>query len=409
MRKLTLEQWEKKYITGSIKRFDQKYSMYRRPNWDASIKDRQTDWSFMGEIKDTPGYTLQDFALRRSTRRVTQMLTLSNTSKPNQSPVSKAIFEAINRNNPGGMYAVAYRPPEKTRLDVSDTQRMARDLKNVALYFGADDAGICKLDRRWLYSHTLWERSEAGDYDVMTGKSIPQEIGEEYKNALVLVFEESYDLMKHNPTWIAHSVTSYGYSRMAVTNAYVSEYIRNLGFQAIDCSTNDIALTIPMAMQAGLGDIGRNGLLITPRYGPRVRISKILTDLPLTADQPIDFGLTEFCEACGKCADMCPSESIIRGDRTTEIHNVSNVAGALKWPINAETCRMYWGRSNAPCTNCIASCPYNKPDTPFHRTVRWFADHMRWADPFYIKMDDLFGYGKPKSAENFWDEWRPGH
>jgi hypothetical protein len=39
--------------------------------------------------------------------------------------------------------------------------------------------------------------------------------------------------------------------------------------------------------------------------------------------------------------------------------------------------------------------------------VRWFVDKTRWADPFYVKMDNVFGYGKSKKADNFWDEWEP--
>jgi len=198
-----------------------------------------------------------------------------------------------------------------------------------------------------------------------------------------------------------------GYSRMAVTNNYVSGFIRNLGFKTIDCTTNDVALSIPMAMQAGLGDLARNGLLITPQFGPRVRLSKVITDLSLVADAPVDFGVTEFCTKCGICADNCPSQSIIHGERTIEPHNISNLGGVLKWPINAEECRMYWGRANKPCTTCIACCPYNKPDTWLHRSIRWFTDHVRWADPLYIKMDILCGYGKPKKPDNFWEEWQP--
>jgi len=59
--------------------------------------------------------------------------------------------------------------------------------------------------------------------------------------------------------------------------------------------------------------LGRNGLLITPQYGPRVRISKVLTDLPLVPDEPIEFGVTEYCEKCKRCAKYCPGQAILRG------------------------------------------------------------------------------------------------
>ncbi|MBW2028828.1 MAG: reductive dehalogenase, partial [Deltaproteobacteria bacterium] len=269
--------------------------------------------------------------------------------------------------------------------------------------------GICKIDRRWLYSHTYDEEAEKGDGNESPGtaKSVPQYVPEEIQWAVVMLFEMDYHVLSYYPTLCSHSVSSLGYSRMAVTNQFLSTFIRYLGFKAIDCTTNQVGLNIPMAMQAGLGDLGRSGLLISPKYGPRVRISKVLTDLPLVPDSPVDFGVTEFCERCEICAERCPSQSIKYGPRTTEPNNASNIEGVLKWPANAETCRIYWARMKQGCSVCIGCCPFNKPDNLFHRAVRWLTDHARFADPFYIRMDKLLGYGTPKPADSFWEEWRP--
>ncbi len=406
MRHLTLDEWEKKYIVRPVDRFDQKYTMFNRPSWDPEIKGLLKNWSFTGEVKEKPGYALQDQGLRWASRYGT-MMELFNTSKPNPSRASKAVMEAIATSNEY-VLAMTYKPPEGAKIDVSDRQTITGNIKKAASYFGADLVGICRLDRRWVYSHTH-ERLGPSSHDaaMLIAESKPQEIPEEFQYAVVMGFEEDYSLIKYFPTYIADATTSMGYSRMAITNAYLSAFIRNLGFKAIDCTTNDVAISIPMAMRAGLGDLGRNGLLITPQFGPRVRISKVITDLPLVADAPIDFGVTEFCSVCGKCAHVCPSQAIMLGERTAEPHNVSNVAGELKWPINAEKCRTYWAHINKPCTICIGCCPYNKPNTWFHRAVRWFTDNGRWADSFYVKMDDLLGYGKPRNADNFWEEWQP--
>ena len=64
MRKMSLSEWEQKYIAGPVERFDQRYNMYRRNHWDPEMKARLDNWFFLGEIKDRPGYTLKDFALR---------------------------------------------------------------------------------------------------------------------------------------------------------------------------------------------------------------------------------------------------------------------------------------------------------------------------------------------------------
>ena len=69
-----------------------------------------------------------------------------------------------------------------------------------------------------------------------------------------------------------------------------------------------------MAIDAGFGQLGRNGLLVHPEYGSRLALAKVITDMPLEPDAPSDFGLTEFCEVCDICAKNCPSRAISFGD-----------------------------------------------------------------------------------------------
>ncbi|MCX6013242.1 MAG: reductive dehalogenase [Chloroflexi bacterium] len=393
MKKLTLEQWEKKYIAGPIERFNQKNTMYARNLWDSEVMNAVSNWGFSGDIKDKAGMTLKDNALRFGCRRGTDM-GLLNTSKPNTAAVNKAIAAVLA--DPKLARRELYRPPPGAKLDITEPEKLTKYLKKYAIYAGADLVGICKLDRRWVYSNSY-----------IAGKSLPNEIPDDYQYAIIMGFEEDYNLLKYFPTYIADAATSLGYSRMAITNTYVSEFIRGVGYKAIDCTTNDVALTIPMAMQAGLGQIGRNGLLVTPTLGPRLRLSKVFTNLELVADQPIEFGVTEFCTACKKCAKYCPSQAIMNGEITAEPNNLSNMRNRLKWPINAEKCRIYWSKMNKPCTTCISVCPFNKVENRFHSAVRWFVENIKWADSIYVKMDDALGYGKPHKAEEFWDKWEP--
>jgi len=289
-------------------------------------------------------------------------------------------------------------PPEDEKWDVSDPATLTRDIKNAAIYYGADMVGICKLDRRWIYSHS---------FDLGSGEYNPQEIPEDFQYAIVMGFGEDHQMLRYAPTYIADAETSLGYSRMAITNAYVSKFIKVLGHKAMSCSTNTVGMTIPMAIEAGLGQLGRNGLLITREFGPAVRISKVLTSLPLIPDSPVDFGVTELCHTCKICSDKCPSKAILPGGRTIEARNESTAPGVLKWPIDAERCMGQWSRIRKPCTICISVCPFNKPSNWFHSMVKMFVDRFRWGDPFYIKMDKLMGYGKPADAKEFWDKWQP--
>jgi epoxyqueuosine reductase QueG len=124
---------------------------------------------------------------------------------------------------------------------------------------------------------------------------------------------------------------------------------------------NDTALSVPLAIDAGLGELGRNGLLITPEYGACVRLCKIFTDLPLEADRPVEFGLAEICQRCRKCAEACEVEAISSAaEPSYEIACKSNNRGIRRWAVNADKCYSFWVRNGASCSTCIAVCPFTK-------------------------------------------------
>ncbi|HVN70905.1 MAG TPA: hypothetical protein VMU10_02685 [Desulfomonilia bacterium] len=65
------------------------------------------------------------------------------------------------------------------------------------------------------------------------------------------------------------------------------------------------------AMSAGLGNIGRSNLLITPRFGPHVRIGAVITKAPLEPDEK---KLYDPCpSACRKCMEACPVGALREG------------------------------------------------------------------------------------------------
>jgi len=62
------------------------------------------------------------------------------------------------------------------------------------------------------------------------------------------------------------------------------------------------------AQQAGLGEIGLNSLLITPEFGPRVRLGAVITTAPLVIDGPKLVG--KVCTKCGECIEHCPTKAV---------------------------------------------------------------------------------------------------
>jgi epoxyqueuosine reductase QueG len=141
----------------------------------------------------------------------------------------------------------------------------------------------------------------------------------------------------------------------------MGEFIRNLGYRAIQCG-NDTALSVPFAIDAGLGALGRIGLLITPEYGPRVRLAKIFTDLPLKSDEPNrDFikKVDDTCRDCFKCAEECENEAITMDGPSFGRDSISNNSGVNKYYVNVEKCFEFWVENSSDCGKCIAACPFS--------------------------------------------------
>jgi len=371
-----------RYVVDKVERFDQKNDMWKRPLWDSSVMHFGQKF-YMEELmpKDEPGYMLKDRAIRDAAWYL------------------ELEFAQGVRVGRTGLYAWESklwgetRLPKGIKMKVDDRARVTKEIKKVATFFGASLVRVCELDRRWLYSYS---------YDLVTKEHAPIEIPEDFKYAVALAIEMNYNVIGTSPTVLSDAATGLGYSKEAFVGGLLAQYIRLLGFKAIPMG-NDTACSIPVAIDAGLGELARNGLLITPEFGPRVRIGKVFTDLPLVPDKPIEFGVWDFCLKCGKCAQHCPSRAIIHGEPTKEIHNISNREGLLRWPVNAEKCFGFVAANGSGCSNCIRVCPFNKPPGWLHDTVRWGVKHTRWLDSFFVRMDDLFGYGKPVSADHFWD------
>jgi reductive dehalogenase len=283
------------------------------------------------------------------------------------------------------------------KLPADDPAETTKTIKKAATFFGASLVGVCELDRRWLYSHYY------DVFDMKNPKHGPLEIPEEYKYAITIASEMDYEASKSSPAHPGAAATGLGYSMMAFSAGLLAQFIRYLGYKAIPCG-NDTACSVPIAIDAGLGELSRMGFLITPEFGPRVRLSKVLTDLPLVPDKPIEFGVWDLCLKCEKCVDYCPPRAIRSGEPTREINNISNREGLLRWPINGEKCLRFWARSGTSCSNCIRVCPFNKPPGWLHSAVKWGVKNMRWMDSVFIKGDDLLGYGKQAKDGHFWEQ-----
>jgi NAD-dependent dihydropyrimidine dehydrogenase PreA subunit len=67
-----------------------------------------------------------------------------------------------------------------------------------------------------------------------------------------------------------------------------------------------------MFVEAGLGQLGANGQLLSPHFGSRARLMMITTDAPVTYDEPVDYGIQRFCQECQVCVNRCPGRALVR-------------------------------------------------------------------------------------------------
>ncbi len=260
-------------------------------------------------------------------------------------------------------------PEEVLAARCDDPIVLSRRVKEMAAHCGAGLTGITPLDPRWVYAdvqrnHCSPETpqrtpirftDEEEPWEDEEALHLPRSI----RYAVVFAVPMDRQMISTAPSLLAEGATSLGYSHAATVALSVATYVRSLGYQAIP-SLNGTALNIPLAISAGLGEGGRNGLLITREYGACVRLSKVITDMPLIPDRPVDLGIRAYCEACSVCARACPVQAISHGAPAREANNECNRNGVKKWHIDAKKCLRYWVASGTSCSVCIARCPFTR-------------------------------------------------
>jgi len=254
--------------------------------------------------------------------------------------------------------------------------KMTAYIKNLTHFFGALDVGICELKPYHIYSHI---GRGAGVYGA------PVELS--HKIAIAFTVEMDYFMIGSNPRPAGVMESARQYVEAARVAVQLAAAIRHLGWGARAHIDGNYRLICPLvARDAGLGEIGRMGLLMTPRQGPRVRLGVVTTDLALLPDQPTrDGAVIDFCTICQKCAHNCPVQAIPAGQR-------QEIDGALRWQINADTCFRYWNVVGTDCGRCMTVCPYAHADHPYHNLIRWGSSHSGAFRRLALRMDDWF-YG----------------
>ncbi len=141
----------------------------------------------------------------------------------------------------------------------------------------------------------------------------------------------------------------------------ISRFLEDHNYEAIPFVVGSDQKTIfgdishkHVAYAAGLGEFGLNNLLLTPKYGPRVRFASILTDAPLNPDSLFEGTL---CDECGECVKICPSGALEGSPK--------NYSRSRGWTIDKQKCHhyLYMVLDDLMCGLCIKACPIGKKET----------------------------------------------
>jgi len=214
-------------------------------------------------------------------------------------------------------------------------------IKGLAKHYGADLVGIAKLEDTHYYKKRGRRETSYND-----------EINQEYKYGIVLAVQMDPNLMRAAPRISEVVETSNVYVKVGSIGMQLAYFIRNLGFKARNNMDGDYIVNTPVvAVDAGLGELGRMGILVTREFGPSVRLAVVTTNLPLVADEKISFGLKYFCLLCRQCAKACLGEAIPK-DRYKKVKGIEG------WKINQEKCFEQWIIQGTDCGVCLKACPF---------------------------------------------------
>lgn len=269
--------------------------------------------------------------------------------------------------------------PHNQDQKVVDKKLSSRFIKKWLLQTGAHSVGFTALEDHHLYSHKG------------RGKRSGEPISKEFPHAIAITVEMNYQMMKFAPAGptVMESAEQYLHSGILATK--LALFIKNSGYNAKAHIDGHYEVICPLvAADAGLGVIGRMGLLMTPGLGPRVRIAVVTTNLPLEyTKKRINNTPIDFCRKCKKCAAVCPSKAIPFGP-AKEKH------GSIRWKIDSEACYNYWTLTGTDCGRCVICCPYSHQDNWLHNFIRWGTKNNLLFRRMAVKFDNVFYGRNPK-------------
>jgi Pyruvate/2-oxoacid:ferredoxin oxidoreductase delta subunit len=212
------------------------------------------------------------------------------------------------------------------------------------------------IDRNAMSAQIKDQAKRLGAAAVGIGRVLPEALYQNYETpfgmAISIACPMDYEEMMH----VAHPrggiETMRAYNETTRVAVELAAFIRGLGWPArAYCESADL-LHIPLAINAGLGELGKHGSLINRELGSNFRLATVLTDLPLAPDAPVDIAVDDLCINCRRCTTDCPAEAISDDKQM--------VRGIEKWYVDFDRCVPYFTKTFG-CGICIQVCPWTRP------------------------------------------------
>jgi ferredoxin len=167
-------------------------------------------------------------------------------------------------------------------------------IRQKARELGYGEVGFTRNDRHYVYQ----SRKPAMKNDL--------------PHAICLALEQDYEKTQSIPSMAAEETHQGTYFRQGPRAMELTSFIRSLGYKVqVSGPTWHYGPMIPMFVEAGLGQLGANGQLLSPHFGSRARLQIIFTDAQVTHDQPVDYGIHKFCQVCQVCVQRCPGRALM--------------------------------------------------------------------------------------------------
>ncbi|MFK7754146.1 MAG: 2Fe-2S iron-sulfur cluster-binding protein [Sedimentitalea sp.] len=267
----------------------------------------------------------------------------------------------------------------------TDAARNAANIKAASYFLGVDAVGLSRCPDWTWYSHDA------------TGAVLDPP----HDQAISMIIDQGYETMEgaSGDDWISVAQSMRAYLRFSLLGGVIAKQIRNLGYSAKAHTVLDgEVLQPPLLLLSGLGEVSRIGeVILNPFLGPRLKSGVVTTDMPISHDQPIDFGLQKFCESCNKCARECPSGAITAGPKLM-------FNGYEIWKSDSQKCATYriTTPGGAMCGRCMKTCPWNLEGLFAEKPFRWAAMNVPKAAPVLAKLDDMAGHGGLNPVKKWW-------